>query len=122
MQFRSFLLFLTLATCSGCSLNDAEHRRREKHTPLGNPEAFAVEYQEGARAVAASLVAIGEKPSEFYADVESKKDGQLLVFHLWHESAFEPRHQNAIGNPGGKCRDVHYDVRKGKATESLLWQ
>jgi hypothetical protein len=87
-----------------------------------NVDAFAADCREAVRSVAASLTENGERPEEFHADVERKEDGQILIFHLWHESAFEPQNSNVVGNPGGKCRDVQYDVRQRKVTQTLFWQ
>lgn len=115
------LLVLAIAT-GGCSATAPTDRPRSKPTPLVNVDAFAAEYREAARSVAASLAEKGEKADEFYADVEPKEDGQILIFHLWHESVFEPQNGNVVGNPGGKCRDVRYDVRQGKVTQTSFWQ
>jgi hypothetical protein len=87
-----------------------------------NVDAFPAEYREAVRTVAAALAEYGERAEEFQADVEPKEDGQILLFHLWHESAFEPRNRNVVGNPGGKCRDVRYDVKQRKVTQTLFWQ
>ena len=87
-----------------------------------NVDAFAAEYREGARSVAESLEVTGEKAAEFYAEVEPNENGQIVIFHLWHESAFEPRNRGVVGNPGGKCRDVRYDVGQRKVVQTLFWQ
>ena len=85
-------------------------------------EAFPEQYRDAARAVAASVADAGEDPKEFYAQVEPKDSSRLLVFHLWHRSAFEPQNIGMLGNPGGKCRDVWYDMDSRKATKTLFWQ
>ncbi|HBO97159.1 MAG TPA: hypothetical protein DE315_06275 [Candidatus Omnitrophica bacterium] len=85
-------------------------------------EAFPEQYRDAARAVAASVAGAGEDPKEFYAQVEPKDSSRLLVFHLWHRSAFEPQNIGMLGNPGGKCRDVWYDMDSRKATKTLFWQ
>jgi hypothetical protein len=95
---------------------------RPKPIPLVKVDAFAAEHREAVRTVAASLAENGEKAEEFYADVEPKAGGRILLFHLWHESAFEPQNRDAPGNPGGKCRDVEYDVRQRRVSQSLFWQ
>jgi hypothetical protein len=92
-------------------------------TPIAKADAFAEEYREAAQKVAASLTASGEKAEDFYTEeVEPKRDGRILVFHLWHVSAFEPQNQNMAGNPGGECRDVEYDTAQHKVTSTLFWQ
>jgi hypothetical protein len=83
---------------------------------------FPAEYLEAARTVAASLEEQGESARAFSAEVEPKENGRILVFHLWHENAFEPQHRNTVGNPGGKCRDVLYDATRRKVTQTLFWQ
>lgn len=88
--------------------------------PLADAGAFPAEYQAGALAVADSLTRSGERPEEFFAEV-SHAD-MLLVFHLWHRSAWEPENRGVVGNPGGKCRDVYFDPRRGEVTKVLFWQ
>jgi hypothetical protein len=83
--------------------------------------------QDAAKAVATILLVEKEVPEEFRAVVEEADDG-TLVFHLWHVSAFEVKREAAargfsvIGNPGGKCRDIVFDTKSGKASSSLFWQ
>jgi hypothetical protein len=79
-------------------------------------------YQEAAKAVALVLVREKEEPKEFKAEVEEKEGGEVFVFHLWHVSAFVPENRNAPGNPGGKCRDISFNLRTGKASRSVFWQ
>ncbi len=120
--FRLTLIILLGALAVGCSAKSPSNDPQTKRTPLVNVGDFPAEYQEAARSVAASLLEHGEIPKEFSADVESKDEGKILVFHLWHESAFEPQNRHAVGNPGGKCRDVKYDVTRCKVTKTLFWQ
>ena len=87
-----------------------------------NTAAFPVDYRDAARAVATSILKGGENPKEFFAEVDSENDGRVLVFHLWHQSAFEPQYAVTAGNPGGKCRDVRFDTETGKVTDTLWWQ
>jgi hypothetical protein len=105
--------------------------RLESEKKLPSPadaEAFPADQREAARAVAAALKAEGEQPSAFHAEVAPEEEGKLLVFHLWHESAFEAKEKAAAkggfiaGNPGGKCRDVYYDTEKKRVTQTLGWQ
>jgi hypothetical protein len=79
-------------------------------------------YQEAAKAVALVLVREKEEPKEFKAEVEEKEGGEVFVFHLWHVSAFASENRNAPGNPGGKCRDISFYSRTGKASRSMFWQ
>jgi hypothetical protein len=97
----------------------------ERPPSLTNLDAFPADQRDAARAVAASLGEGGERAAEFYATVTSEDAGKVLVFHLWHESAFEAqaRARGFIpGNPGGKCRDVWYDLEKRRVTQTLYWQ
>jgi hypothetical protein len=95
---------------------------RTKLTPLLAVEAFPEPQRDAARAVAVSITAQREKPSEFYAEVEPREGGQVLVFHLWHKSAFEQQNRHVLGNPGGQCRDVYYDPARQEVTKTLFWQ
>ena len=115
-------VFLLLATaiCTGCASSKRGVSGNPVGTPLVQVSAFQPAYQDAARAVAQSLKQSGEKPTGFYAEVSS--EDKALVFHLWHASAFEPANQNVVGNPGGKCRDVWYDLATGKVTQTLFWQ
>jgi hypothetical protein len=117
------LLLLLLATAtSGCAATAPSDEAPTKPTPLVNVDAFPEAYRGPARTVAKSLAENGERAEEFYVNVEPKEEGQVLIFHLWHESAFEPRNHNVPGNPGGKCRDARYDVRQRKVTQISFWQ
>ena len=84
--------------------------------------AFPEQYREPARAVAKDLSQQGEEPKDFFTEIEPGEGGQTVVFHLWHKSAFEPQNAHMLGNPGGKCRDVWYDLESGKVTQTLFWQ
>ena len=101
-------------------------QRRPEDTgcvPLNEVDAFPLAYRKGAQAVISHLHASGESASEFFATVEK---GPLLsrrlVFHLWHASAFEGADQIAAGNPGGRCRDVVYDLRQDAVVATSWWQ
>jgi hypothetical protein len=85
-------------------------------------EDFPTQHREAAKAVATALKDRKEDPREFYAGVEAKNNGDLLVFHLWHQSAFHPKNRDVPGNPGGKCRDAFFDTKKGKVADVLFWQ
>jgi hypothetical protein len=85
-------------------------------------EDFPAQHREAAKAVATALKDRKENPKEFYANVEAKNNGDVLVFHLWHQSAFDPKNRNVPGNPGGKCRDAFFDTKQGKVTDVLFWQ
>ena len=88
--------------------------------PLASPGAFLQEQRDAAVAVAAELRSSGEEPSEFFATVTDSTE--TLVFHLWHDSAFAPENANVVGNPGGRCRDAHYDKATRAVTKVLYWQ
>jgi hypothetical protein len=119
------IIFLTTCSClffSGCSTAASKSQARTKPPALVDTTAFPVQYQAAAQAVALSISQAGEDPKEFFAEVGSENDGRVLVFHLWHLSAFEPQYKLWVGNPGGKCRDVMYDAEARKVTQTLFWQ
>lgn len=85
---------------------------------LTETNLFPQQYRAAAENVAKAV----DKPEEFYASVEETKSTGELVFHLWHQDAFKPENKNVVGNPGGKCRDVTFDPKKGEVTKTLFWQ
>ena len=117
----SATLVLTLVFACPGAMNAAEPK-----TGPGAPPWLLSDvppkYQEAAKAVALVLVSEKEEPKEFKAEVEEKEGGEVFVFHLWHVSAFPPENRNARGNPGGKCRDISFNSRTGKASRSMSWQ
>ncbi|MBN2517234.1 MAG: hypothetical protein JXB14_00150 [Candidatus Altiarchaeota archaeon] len=60
----------------------------------------------------------GENPSEFYATIEPKDS--VIIVHLWHTTGLIET--GVQGNPGGKCRDFHFDIKQNGITEKLFWQ
>jgi hypothetical protein len=70
----------------------------------------------------AQLLRRGEDPAEFYVTSTVRDSGTVVVLHLWHEAAFYPENASMQGNPGGKCRDMWYDVRRRAITKELFWQ
>ena len=90
--------------------------------PLSDAGAFAADQQAGARAVADAVVRSGERPEEFFAEVDAGSADGIVVFHLWHRSAWNPENRGVVGNPGGKCRDVYYDAKRGEVIRTLFWQ
>ncbi len=88
---------------------------------LTNNAAIPLAYRDAAAKVASYLTVKGENPGEFYVDIGPETDGKV-VFHLWHKSAFESQNMNVVGNPGGKNRDVFYDLRSASVTNMLFWQ
>lgn len=92
--------------------------------PLADPGAFPDEYRPTARAVADALAGGGERSEEFFAQVEGSWAGAagVVAFHLWHRSAWEPGNRTAVGNPGGKCRDVWFDSSREQVVKTLFWQ
>lgn len=120
MPLAEILLLLLAFFVGGSDGPRAPSSGEESQLPrLGEVPA---KYQVAAQAVAAVLADEGEEPKEFRAKVVEKDGGGTLVFHLWHDSAFTPEHAREIGNPGGRCRDVVYDVRSRKASQSVFWQ
>jgi hypothetical protein len=89
---------------------------------LAEPDAFPAEYRSAARAVADSVTNMDEAPGEFFAEVEPRRADEVVIFHLWHRSAWQPENRGVLGNPCGKCRDVRFDLRRGQVLETLFWQ
>jgi hypothetical protein len=129
-------IFLCSASLTGCSERERPLKAKveeemaslRKLPSPADAEAFPADRQDAARAVAAALRERGEQPAEFHAEVSSENDGKVLVFHLWHDSAFEEQERAAakgvfiLGNPGGKCRNAYYDTEKKRVTQMLFWQ
>jgi hypothetical protein len=103
---------------AACTVALAAHAGQKKPPPLTQSAAFPQEYREAVLAVARYV----GSPQDFFAEIEPQKGGRELVFHLWHKSAFTPENIGAAGNPGGKCRDVVYDTKKHKVTQTWWWQ
>lgn len=114
-------LALTACPRQGPQPSASGSGERLPRAPLDG-QAFPEPYRAAVAAVAASLKEEREDPAEFSCDLEVPADGQELVFHLWHRSAFLPENVGALGNPGGKCRDVWYDRRQQKVIKTLFWQ
>jgi hypothetical protein len=85
--------------------------------PLNGPALLAGPHGAAARAVMKEV----QNPGDFFAAVE-RKVPDIVVFHLWHRDAFKKENAHVSGNPGGRCRDVHYSERKGKVVRVLFWQ
>ena len=90
--------------------------------PVLAPHAFPPEHQAAIRACADELKSDGENPAEFYAEVDASTRSDKLVIHLWHQSAFSRENRDVVGNPGGKCRDFHFDPKQKRVTHKLFWQ
>src|SRR5207302_10152892 len=83
---------LTVCLCQfffGCSSGPVRLHTRTRPPALVDTAAFPADCQEAVNAVALSISAGGEDPKKFFATVEHEKGGRVLVFHLWHSSAFE---------------------------------
>jgi len=93
-----------------------------KPPALTDSTALMPEHRAAAAAVATYLTQKGENPKEFFANVERMPNGKELVFRLWHRTAFEPQNRNVVGNPGGKNRDVYFDIESGSVSRMLFWQ
>ncbi|MBN1532326.1 MAG: hypothetical protein JXA20_06670 [Spirochaetes bacterium] len=85
--------------------------------PLSSPALLGGQYGAAAGGVMKSL----HNPGEFFVTVE-RGDPDILVFHLWHRDAFKGENAHMIGNPGGRCRDVHYSVKDRRVVRVLFWQ
>jgi len=86
--------------------------------PLSDTELLSGQYGTAVKAVMRELV----NPEDFFATIENRKDPDIVVFHLWHIDAFKKENAHLEGNPGGKCRDVHYSLKDKKITKTLFWQ
>jgi len=91
-----------------------------KVTKLTQLDALPAEFRAAADAAANYLKGKGEQPSEFYVS-DISRSGKAIVLPLWHISAF-PFKQRALGNAGGKCRNLEYDTVTGRITGELFWQ
>ena len=91
-----------------------------KATKLTDLDALPAEFRVAAEAAASYLKGKGEQPSEFYVRDIFRRD-KMIVLPLWHVSAFAVE-QRALGNPGGKCRNLEYDTVTGRITKELFWQ
>ncbi len=109
------LLFLLAA-----ALADATGQRAV--CKLNVTEAPAL-YKDAVDAVILELSNSGEKPGDFYVQFPEKPPaGTIVVLNLWHVSAFRKKQRGIPGNPGGRCRDIHYDTRQKKIVKVLFWQ
>jgi hypothetical protein len=117
MRLRLISLIPVILVLSGCS------SAQEKLPTLAQQTAFPKEFQLGVKTVATYIQRGGEDPSEFHVDVEGPIDG-TLVLHLWHKSAFtsEFRNHAVVGNPGGKCRNVTFDLGTNTVLSTEPWQ
>ena len=90
--------------------------------PLTDMTWFRADLRAAALAVAAELRRIQDDPNEFYVTLEPHGPGPVVVFHLWHRSAFYPENANVDGNPGGQSIDLWYDLQRRAITRRLAWQ
>jgi hypothetical protein len=83
------------------------------------PELF----KDAVRAVIDELVKTEENPEEFYIQFPEKPANEpVIILNLWHKSAFDKINNGKAGNPGGKCRDIYYDIQQHKIIKVLFWQ
>ena len=90
-------------------------------TSIMEVSKFPPDQRETVRKSVEQLRLDSEDPAEFYAEIETRSDG-IVIVHLWHESAFSPENRGVVGNPGGKCRDLYYDPKENRITQKLFWQ
>lgn len=115
MQPRNASIALLAISIVGCSSTP------ERAPVLSESMAFPSEFRNAVKAVEESILRGGEQPSEFHVVIEGPKDG-VLTFHLWHKSAFASPNRGVNGNPGGKCRDVKFDLTTHQISSAVLWQ
>ena len=87
---------------------------------LSDAESFAPDFREMAQTVAGQFEGTETPAESFWASL--REEESVVVFQLWHESAFEPENCNSVGNPGGLCRDVHVDRESGQIVATYFWQ
>src|ERR1700730_16207018 len=56
--------------------------------PLADAGAFPANHRATVPAVADAVTRSGEQPEEFFAEVEAGRADGMVVFHLWHRSAW----------------------------------
>jgi hypothetical protein len=115
---RAYRAITAVVLAVSCALAWAQARP----PALTDSAALLPEHRAAAAAVATFLTQKGENPKEFFAKIERAPSGKELVFHLWHQTAFEPQNRNVVGNPGGKNRDVYFDISSGTVSRMLFWQ
>lgn len=82
-----------------------------------------VRYRDAVRAAIHELVKTKEKPEDFYAQFPEKPNNEpVIILNLWHKSAFNKTNFGKAGNPGGKCRNIHFDKQQHKVIKVLFWQ
>jgi hypothetical protein len=89
---------------------------------LAQHSSFSREHRNAAQTVAEELIKDGVNPDAFYATIEPTQSARVLIFHLWHKDAFQEENQGVNGNPGGKCRDFYYNVKRQRVTWKAFWQ
>ena len=90
--------------------------------PIIEPNRFPAEHREAILAATRELRNQEENPCEFFADIGESDEEFVTVVQLWHADAFRPENFGAVGNPGGKCRNMYFDSRAGSITTTLFWQ
>jgi hypothetical protein len=89
-------------------------------TPLPTLAGANAREQQALVAARAELRRVLEDPAQFFANVQATDD--VVLIELWHRSAFLPENCGVTGNPGGKCRTLGYDPKKGRITSTKFWQ
>lgn len=80
-------------------------------------------YRDAVKAAIVELQKTKERPEDFYVQFPEKFPNEpVVILNLWHKSAFEKKNLGMNGNPGGKCRDMHYDKNLNKIANVLFWQ
>ena len=112
MKFLALISFVAMTACAIAA------EKKVAPFQLSVISAFPQEYQKAASAVGVAIRKDGLNPEEYFADVRVQKGSNILVFALCHKSEFEEKDRPLmVGDPCGKCRSVHYDIRKGKVTK-----
>src|SRR6185295_814291 len=98
------------------------------HTPASTQSERLTEYENSEKedAIAQIIQRLEqekENPKHFFVSIDPARDkAGVWTFHLWHRSAFLTANWRMMGNPGGKCRDILYDVKAKRIDKVLFWQ
>jgi len=114
-----------LAVTGACSGEHAPAKRRDAGLflpetiaaiSLGDPETFAPEYREAARAAALYLIQHGRTPSMTFARMSNRPTGEVAV-DAWPASMFG--HEKAEGGGG---MTLLFQPRTHQIEKALKWQ
>ena len=108
-------LFLLAVGCNGRS------RRATSvgATHLKSANSFPIEHRD---VVEKLIQFLKDEHHHYYVIIDEKHDTKEIIFHLYHETSFDNGNWGVVGNPGGKCLDLYYDINTGEFTKTVPWQ